>query len=137
VRFVGQQEDMAAVFSALNVVAIPSDSEGHPFVALEAAAAGKPVVAAAVGGLREIVRHDETGLLFPLGDEDLLGDALIAVLRDPDGAAWRADAARREVDRFGIEDHVRRLRDHYLQVAQSGQRSPAWTWRRAPAASRP
>ena len=131
VHFVGQQNDMAAVLSALDVVAIPSDHEGLPFVALEAAAAGTPVVAAEVGGLREIMRHGETGLFFPLNNADLLGDALVTILRDPVGAARLAGAALREVARFGIDDHVRRLRDHYLRLASAGRQSPPWTWLRA------
>ena len=119
VRFVGPQEDMAAVLAALDVVAIPSDNEGLSFVALEAAAAGTPVVASDVGGLREVVRHGETGTLVPLGDDDLLGDALVRLLRDPAGAARMAEAARRELARFAIDEHVRRLREHYLRLALS------------------
>jgi hypothetical protein len=57
------------------------------------------------------------------------------VLRDPAGAARTADAARRGLARFAIDDHVRRLRDHYLRLARIRRRSPAWPGRRVPAPS--
>jgi glycosyltransferase involved in cell wall biosynthesis len=124
VYFAGQQDDMAAVLAGLDAVAIPSDHEGLSYVALEAWAAGRPVVAADVGGLAEIIRDGETGMLFPLGEEDLLGDRLVAVLGDPAATAAMARRAQHALARFTMDDHVRRLREHYVRLAAGGDGRP-------------
>jgi glycosyltransferase involved in cell wall biosynthesis len=79
------------------VVACPSRREGFGVVAAEAMAHGRPVVASAVGGLLDLVVHEETGLLVPPGDVAALRAALERLLRDRDlrrrmGAAGRARA---------------------------------------------
>ena len=61
----GVVADRRAAVDAADVVLVPSRSESFGLVALEAAACGIPVVAAAVGGLRTLVDHGETGLLVP------------------------------------------------------------------------
>lgn len=61
-------ELMPAVYAAIDALVLPSHTEGLPRVLLEAGAAGRPVVATAVGGVPEVVRDGETGLLCPPGD---------------------------------------------------------------------
>ena len=66
VVFAGPREDIEAVLAAVDVVVVPSTcEEGFPLVALEALAAGRPVVASESGGVVEAVRHKETGLVVP------------------------------------------------------------------------
>jgi glycosyltransferase involved in cell wall biosynthesis len=77
------------------VVAVPSRREGYGVVCAEAMAHGKPVVASAVGGLLDLVRHNETGLLVPPGDEAALREALRWLLSDAD-LRRRLGAAARE-----------------------------------------
>jgi glycosyltransferase involved in cell wall biosynthesis len=79
------------------VVAVPSRREGYGVVCAEAMAHGKPVVASAVGGLLDLVRHGETGLLVPPGDAAGLREGLHWLLGDADlrrrmGAAGRERA---------------------------------------------
>jgi glycosyltransferase involved in cell wall biosynthesis len=79
------------------VVAVPSRREGYGVVCAEAMAHGRPVVASAVGGLLDLVRHGETGLLVPPGDAAGLREALHWLLGDADlrrrlGAAGRERA---------------------------------------------
>jgi D-inositol-3-phosphate glycosyltransferase len=76
-------------------VAVPSRREGYGVVCAEAMAHGKPVVASAVGGLLDLVRHGETGLLVPPGDEAALREALRWLLGDPE-LRRRMGAAARE-----------------------------------------
>lgn len=66
--------------AAADVLMLPSLSEGLPGVLIEAGLSGIPVVATDVGGIREIVRSGETGLVVPPGDSKALGDALRAAL---------------------------------------------------------
>ena len=63
-------------------------------------AAGVPVVAAAAGGPGEIVRHDIDGVLYAMGDEIALADALTALARDPQRRARLADEARLMAERY-------------------------------------
>ncbi len=77
------------------VVACPSHREGFGVVCLEAMAHGKPVVAAAVGGLRDLVVDGETGLLVPPGDRAALRSALERLLGDSE-LRQRLGAAGRE-----------------------------------------
>jgi glycosyltransferase involved in cell wall biosynthesis len=76
------------------VVAVPSRREGYGVVCAEAMAHGRPVVASAVGGLLDLVRHNETGLLVPPGDEDALREALRWLLSDADLRRRLGGAAR-------------------------------------------
>jgi glycosyltransferase involved in cell wall biosynthesis len=77
------------------VVAVPSRREGYGVVCAEAMAHGRPVVASAVGGLLDLVRHGETGLLVPPGDAAGLREALHWLLGDAD-LRRRLGAAARE-----------------------------------------
>jgi glycosyltransferase involved in cell wall biosynthesis len=78
--------------------------DGLPNVVLEAAAMGVPLVATSVGGLGDLVRDGETGLVARPGDADDLAAKLDAVVRDPDGALRRAHRAREAVEaRFSEE----------------------------------
>jgi len=83
-RLVGFRRDVAACLAAADIVALPSLQEGLGVAALEAMAAGRPVVASRVGGLAEAVVHEETGLLVLPGDPTALAAALARLARDPD-----------------------------------------------------
>jgi len=100
VRFLGTVDDMAAFYRACDVICIPSRSEPFGRVAIEAMAAGTPVVATAVGGLREIIRHGESGVLVQYGNVGSLALAIKRLLvcrrfARQLGHAARADAMNR------------------------------------------
>lgn len=96
VEFVGHLSDrsLAALLTAANAVVLPSRYEPFGIVALEAAAAGTPLVASTAGGLGEVVLDGVTGLSFAPGDVDGLARAVRTVLSDPTAAAARARAAK-------------------------------------------
>ncbi|MBX3027487.1 glycosyltransferase family 4 protein [bacterium] len=83
VAWLGQRDDVGDLLAAADVFVLPSRAEGLGVAALEAMAAGRPVVASAVGGLAEAVVDGRTGLLVPPGDAVALGAALERLLREP------------------------------------------------------
>jgi glycosyltransferase involved in cell wall biosynthesis len=112
VEWPGELPDHAlpAFFGDLDLFAMPSHREAYGVAALEAAAAGVPVVASRVGGIPEVVADGESGLLVPPGDAAALADALAALARDPGrrrqmGAAGRC-LVRERHDRSRAVDRM-------------------------------
>lgn len=113
VEFLGHREDIGAVHAAADVVVLTSLEEGLPNALLEAMAHGLPVVATDVGGNREVVEHEVTGLLAAPGDRDAVAQALVRLLTDRDLAARMGAAGRERVRRhFGL----RAMLDAYMQL---------------------
>jgi glycosyltransferase involved in cell wall biosynthesis len=83
VEWWGHRENMAEVFALSNIVVLPSYREGLPKVLLEAASCGRPIVATDVPGCREIVHHNENGLLVPSHDSKSLAVAIKTLIENP------------------------------------------------------
>jgi glycosyltransferase involved in cell wall biosynthesis len=94
-HFFGWRRDMAAVYGDLDVVVNSSRNEGTPVALIEALAAGRPVVATAVGGTPDLLGGGRRGALVPPGDPEALAAAIAAALREP--SPQRAEEARRYV----------------------------------------
>ena len=121
VRFLGYRTDARALTGLLDVLVVPSLTEGSPLIVLEAMAAGVPVVASAVGGIPDQVRHGEEGVLVPPDDPDALAGALGALLEDPVRAHRLGEAGRRRTENeFSHEALVRRIEAVY-RVALGGE----------------
>jgi len=88
------------LFAAAEAAVFPSLYEPFGIVALEAMAAGTPVVAAEVGGLRDVVRHGENGLCVYANDPQSIAQQVIALLDDPALGQRLADTARAELARY-------------------------------------
>lgn len=94
VTMAGHREDVADLLLAMDVFAFPSTAnEGVPQAVLQAMALRRPVVASNLGGIPEVVRDGETGLLVPPRDAGALAQGLARVLDDPVGAAERTEKA--------------------------------------------
>jgi glycosyltransferase involved in cell wall biosynthesis len=101
VRFLGHVSPIAPAIDAASVVVVPSIGEGFGMVALEAMERGRPVIASAIGGLIDIVRDRETGLLVPVADAEALAAAMLAIADDPArGRALGLAARERALARF-------------------------------------
>ncbi len=98
VRFAGEVTDVPAFLRTLDVAVLPSRWEGLPFTLLEFGAAGLPVVAAAVGGVAELIRDGENGLLVSPEDPEGLTRAIRLCLDDREAARSRGEALRRLVE---------------------------------------
>ena len=104
---------MPALYHRADAVVLPSFSESCPMVALEAMASGTPLIAAAAGGVREIVTDGESGWLFPPGDVDGLVDRVETVLSDAGRAREVAARARGWVEENAT---VERMADRTLRL---------------------
>jgi glycosyltransferase involved in cell wall biosynthesis len=109
VTFTGEREDVPQLLASFDVFAFPSLFEGLCLAVIEAQAAGIPVVATPVGGIRETVVDGETGLLVPTESPDALAAAILEVLADPHAAHQRAHAAQdRVLEQFADSTMVER-----------------------------
>lgn len=120
VRFLGYRGDVRQVLAAADVLALPSSAEGLPIVILEAMAAERPVVATPVGGVPELVSHEETGLLVPVGDVEALAEAILRLIGDPDAAHRMGQRGLERVrSRFDLRQMVEATFDIYGDVLVS------------------
>lgn len=116
VRFLGTVADRPAIFRALDVLVLPSRFEGLPLTVLEAMAAGVPVLASAVDGVREIAEPGVHALLEPSGDAAAFRAALGRLIEDAGLRATLATAAGTLVrDRFDARALAARLESFYLE----------------------
>jgi len=117
VIFTGWRHDLPVIYEGLDLLVVSSVNEGTPVSAIEAMAAGCPVVATRVGGLPDLVDDGRTGQLVPPGDAEVLAHAISTLVADRTQAARLADAARVEVERrflaSRLVDDVERL---YLRL---------------------
>jgi glycosyltransferase involved in cell wall biosynthesis len=123
VRFLGERPDVERLLAGMDVFALSSREEGIPNAVLEAMAAGRPVVATAVGGTPEVLEDGRTGWLVPPGDPAALADALAEALLDPAEAARRGAAARRDVSERRSIDAMARRHEAFYVDALAGARA--------------
>ncbi len=116
VRFLGARRDVEKILPALDVFVLGSLSEGFGISIVEAMSAGIPVVATKVGGIPEIVRHEETGLLVPPGDVGAMAEAIEQLLQDRERAKAFGERGRERAQQFSIEQAVQRHEDLYERV---------------------
>jgi len=118
--FLGWRNDIADIMADVSLLAVPSRWEGFGLVALEAMALGKPVVAARVSALPEIVVPGETGLLVSPGDETELAEAMLSLLSDPARAGQMGRAGNARVrSEFPVERMARRTAEIYSSLFTS------------------
>jgi lipopolysaccharide/colanic/teichoic acid biosynthesis glycosyltransferase/glycosyltransferase involved in cell wall biosynthesis len=117
VRFLGMQDDIERLYSAMDIFVLPSHREGVPRAAMEAAAMGLPIVATNIRGCREVVKHGVNGFLTPVGDSAQLAQNIQTLgedlaLRSQMGRAGRVRAR----ERFDEREVVRIVIETYRQA---------------------
>jgi glycosyltransferase involved in cell wall biosynthesis len=113
VHWLGFRNDVPALMRALDVLAFPSVMEGFGLAALEAMAAGVPVIAADAAALPEVVGHEEEGLVVPPGDPGALAAAVKRLATDHTLRQTLGERGKARVDREFSED---RMVDRYEEV---------------------
>jgi glycosyltransferase involved in cell wall biosynthesis len=120
VIFLGQHSDVNALLSGIDGVVINSRREPFCLIALEALAAEKPVVAACVDGIPELIKDKATGLLTPPGDRQALALALRKLCGDPDLCRKLSSDGRAMVERnFSCSQYIQTLESLYHEAAKS------------------
>jgi glycosyltransferase involved in cell wall biosynthesis len=115
--FLGYQEDVAPWYAVCDAVVLTSASEGTPVTIIEALAAGRAVVATAVGGVRDVVDDGETGYLVPPGDTEALAERLGRLARDPaQREAMGREGRERVLRRYAVERLVGDVDDLYQEL---------------------
>jgi glycosyltransferase involved in cell wall biosynthesis len=120
-RFLGRRGDAVELMSGMDVYAMSSVTEGLPVAVMEAAVLGLPVVATTAGGLPEMVRTGEQGLLVPINDEGGLAAALRKLIDDDTLRCRMGEAARNGSDRFDMAVTVAKLEYTYARLARGSR----------------
>jgi L-malate glycosyltransferase len=122
VRFLGARDDVPALMRALDLLVVNSHTEAFALTVLEGLASGTAILATAVDGTPEMIRHGENGWLVPARDRQTLAEAMLLLLGDQNlreqiGGNGRRDAmARFSVERFATEIH-----SFYRGILESGR----------------
>ncbi|MGI6658252.1 MAG: glycosyltransferase family 4 protein [Dethiobacteraceae bacterium] len=118
VHFIGYCRQIEAFLARLSVFVLPARTEAQGIAALEAMRAGCPVVASAVGGLKEVIKDNVNGLLVPPDNAVSLAAAIEKLLLQPQLAASLSRRARADVCRFNIDESMRRTKTVYARVLE-------------------
>jgi glycosyltransferase involved in cell wall biosynthesis len=117
VTFLGVRNDLPDLLSAADSVLMPSLNEGFPRTAIEAMAAGKPIIATNVGGTSEAIIDGETGILIPAKDIEVMTSTLLRLVNDKDLQLKLGEAGRqRSRNNYSVNNYVTRLDELYRKL---------------------
>ena len=116
VCFEGFRDNVGDYLAAMDLFAMPSLMEGLGGILIDAMKFGLPAVATSIPGLREVMVHDETGLLIPPADPNALHQAIIELYKDRDRRTRMASAARNRASMFAVEKMIEGYQRIYLEV---------------------
>lgn len=123
VLFLGFQREPMPLYSACDLVLLTSRSEGLPNVVMEAMLTARTVVAFDVGGVRELIPGEDTGIVVPQDDAGGMAARAIDLLQTPDARKQIGDRARRRVlEEFSTEKMIREL-EEWLREMSGGAAS--------------
>ena len=115
-------EQMPAVYAAIDALVLPSHTEGLPRVLLEAGAAGRPSIATSVGGVPELIRNGETGLLCPAYQPSALASCIDELFIECDPAAIGQRARELITDKYTWEAQYDRYEWFLQDVVTTGKK---------------
>ncbi len=120
VKFLGKQDGLVEILTSSDIFLIPSQSESFGLAALEAMACGLPVISSSVGGLPELIRHNETGFIAEIGDIDRMAKYTLELLMNERKYKMFSDNARsRAVDVFEKSRVVPMYENYYKTILDS------------------
>jgi glycosyltransferase involved in cell wall biosynthesis len=113
ILFTGFRSDLPFLLPELDVFLFTSKTEGLGTSVLDAFAAGVPVVAARAGGIPEMVQHERTGLLAPVGDVAEFSRQVLRLLDEPSLRTQIIQGARQRAQAFSFEETARKTLEYY------------------------
>jgi L-malate glycosyltransferase len=120
VKFLGKQDGLTEILNAADVFLIPSQSESFGLAALEAMACGIPVVGTSVGGLPELIGHNESGYIAEIGDIERMTKYVIELLtNEKKYNIFSQNARDRAVKKFDKNIVVPHYEDYYKKILDS------------------
>jgi len=120
ILFLGWRPDVNRLMGAMDLLVLPSLNEGMGRVLVEAMAAGLPVIGSRVGGIRDLVRHGENGLLVPPGDSAALEQAIRELIEDPDRRRAMGERGRSLCSNYALEVMMTGIQELYERM-QAGR----------------
>jgi glycosyltransferase involved in cell wall biosynthesis len=126
VHFPGPIENIQDYLRAADIFAMPSEREGLPNAMIEAMACGLPIIGSEIGGIVDLIEHEENGLLVPVGDPVTLAAGIRRYIENPDFARQMGEQARQTAqDRHSWD----RILAQYLELYRSvlAKKSPAFS----------
>ncbi len=119
VKFLGHRDNILPFYKAIDLLVIPSFSEGLPNVLLEAMYFGKPVVATSVGGIPEVLTHNYSGILVNPGDSKAMAREVVRILSDKERTSSLVKKGKEVVlESFLPENRVRKILDIYKMLLE-------------------
>ena len=122
VHFLGKQENVHELLPLADLMLMPSQMESFGLAALESMACRVPSISTNVGGIPELIVHEQNGLLFPVGDVAAMSEAAIALLSDPARLLAMSHAARKTAtSNFCATDIISLYENYYHRVIARGK----------------
>ena len=120
VIFCGFRKDLPKIYADLDVVVLTSLNEGLPVAVIEGMAAAKPAVAFDVGGVKDLIQDNVTGILVPFGDVQRLADSIISLLENPQECERLGQNARQKAyPHFDFRRLVSDMEKFYCQLLKN------------------
>jgi glycosyltransferase involved in cell wall biosynthesis len=116
VRFIGFRKDVQVMLAIMDVLVVPSLTEGFGLALLEGMALRKPIVASKVGAIPEIISDGHNGVLAPAGDPNAIAEKIVNLLESEEESRRLASNAFESAQNYEVSAHVRNLEQIYRQT---------------------
>lgn len=125
VHMLGFRRDIPDLLNASDAVALMSYREGLPRAIMEAMAAGKPVIGTHIRGIRDLIDHESTGMLVPVGDIAATAHALLRLRENPALAQAMGESNKKKIIRYGLPAVLHEMDSIYIAALSEPQRKLA------------
>jgi glycosyltransferase involved in cell wall biosynthesis len=122
VHMLGFRRDIPDLLRACDVAALVSYREGLPRAIMEAMAVGKPVIGTHIRGIRDLIEHESTGILVPVGDSNATAKAFIQLRDDPALTTAMGETNKERIIRYGMPAVLREMDSIYIEALNKEER---------------
>ncbi|UCH20133.1 MAG: glycosyltransferase family 4 protein [Deltaproteobacteria bacterium] len=116
VKFLGWRDDIDEIMPIFDIFVLPSLNEGMGRVLVEAMASERPIVASCTGGIPDLIKDEENGLLVPPGDDRALADAILRLIKYPQAAKAMGQNGKAFCQRFSVESMIEKIDALYTRL---------------------